>query len=201
MNIPHFTRSFRLSLLVMAWAVGSRGLAADWQSLTGNSPFGGAAGATTATAPSELEFRGVVQEEGVYLINLFNPTTKTSQWIPVKGSAPGLEVKSYDASTDKVQVTLAGRALTLPLKQARVTLTQAAGPAAPVANADNAGDGANPKGDRPVDMGRGRPGNGFDPATMMRNLPPETQAMIQEFRRRRAERAGQPQPAPNANQP
>jgi hypothetical protein len=186
----------RLALMGTALAGGSRGLAADWQSLTGNSPFGQSAGQTPAAAPDDLEFRGVVQEEGVYFVNLFNPTTKTSQWIPVQGRAPGLEVGSYDARTDKLQVTQAGRSLTLELKQARVTLVQpAAAPAAP--SAENTAD-AN-RGDRTAE-GRGpRPAPGGDPAAMMRNLPPEAQAMIQEFRRRRAERATQ-QTAPRPRQ-
>lgn len=165
--------------------------AADWQSLTANSPFGHTTVADPVAAPDELEFRGVVQEEGVYFVNLFNPTTKTSQWIPVQGRAPGLEVGSYDARTDKLQVTQAGRPLTLALKQARVTLVQPAPvPAAP--NAQNSTDAG--KGDR-----GGRPGNDGDPAAMVRNLPPEAQAMIQEFRRRRAERASQ-QSAPRPRQ-
>ncbi|HEX7631906.1 MAG TPA: hypothetical protein VF388_07225, partial [Lacunisphaera sp.] len=140
-------------------------------------------------APDQLEFRGVVQEEGVYLVNLFNPTTKTSQWIPVKGKAPGLEVKSYDANADKVEVTLSGKALTLPLKQARVTLLQAT-PAPAPASADNAngtGDRAAEKREARSRFGQGE--NGAPPT--FRNLPPEAQAMIEEFRRRRAERASQ----------
>lgn len=170
--------------------------AADWQSLTGNSPFGQTTASGPAAAPDELEFRGVVQEEGVYFVNLFNPTTKTSQWIPVQGRAPGLEVGSYDARTDKLQVTQGGRPLTLALKQARVTLVQPVVPA-PAPNADNSAD-AN-KGERTGEGRGGRPGNGGDPAAMMRNLPPEAQAMIQEFRRRRAERANQ-QTAPRPRQ-
>lgn len=179
--------SFRLLLLSAAMAAGAPLVATDWQSLTDNSPFGQTAAAGPAATPGELEFRGVVQEEGVYFVNLFNPTTKTSQWIPVQGRAPGLEVGAYDASTDKLQVTQAGRPLTLALKQARVTLVQPAPAAAP--NAENAAD-AN-KADRTAEGRGGRSANGGDPAAMMRNLPPEAQAMIQEFRRRRAERATQ----------
>ena len=172
-------------VLVAMGLAGARG--ADWQSLTGNSPFGQAAASGPAAAADELEFRGVVQEEGVYFVNLFNPTTKTSQWLPVQGRAPGLEVGAYDARTDKLQVTQAGRPLTLVLKQARVSLVQPA-PAPDTPNVENAADPN--KSDRTAE-GRGRPGNGGDPAAMIRNLPPEAQAMIQEFRRRRAERATQ----------
>jgi hypothetical protein len=186
-------QSFRQLMLSAGLIAGSQLCAADWQSLTNNSPFGAATPSGPAAAPDELEFRGVVQEEGVYFVNLFNPATKTSQWIPVQGRAPGLEVGSYDARTDKLQVTQAGRPLTLALKQARVTLVQ---PVAAAPNAENTAE-AN-KGDRATE-GRGRPGNGGDPAAMIRNLPPEAQAMIQEFRRRRAERANQ-QNAPRQRQ-
>jgi hypothetical protein len=161
---------------------------ADWQSLTANSPFGPASATAGPTAPDQLEFRGVVQEAGVYYVNLFNPTTKTSQWIPVQGRAPGLEVGAYDSRTDKLQVTQDGRPLTLTLKQARVNLVQPA----PAPSAPNAENPADPnQADRGLDGRAGRSGNGGDPAAMMRNLPPEAQAMIQEFRRRRAERASQ----------
>jgi len=189
-------QSFRWILLSAGLVAGAQLFAADWQSLTNNSPFGQSPASGPAAAPDELEFRGVVQEEGVYLVNLFNPTTKTSQWIPVQGRAPGLEVGSYDARTDKLQVTQAGRPLTLALKQARVTLVQpVAAAAAP--NAENSAEAG--QSDRTAEGRGGRSGNGGDPAAMMRNLPPEAQAMIQEFRRRRAERSAQ-QTAPRPPQ-
>ncbi len=203
METVSFAYLFRLPPLRMLLALAGplAGQAADWQSLTGNSPFGPGAVTAPATAGEDLEFRGVVQEEGVYLINLFNPTTRTSQWIPVKGQAPGLEVRAYDARTDKVEVTQAGRPLTLTLKQARVTLVQPVAPLPLPPNNENPGDGK--KGDRSADgpsPGPALPGNGGAPSTTMRNLPPEAQAMIQEFRRRRAERANQ-RPVPTQRQP
>lgn len=184
-SLPGRFRRFGSAALVVAGLGVAQG--ADWQALTGKSPFGPAASSAPDAAPDQLEFRGVVQEEGVYLINLFNPATKTSQWIPVAGRAPGLEVRGYDERTDKVEITLAGRPLTLALKQARVALVQPSA-AAPAPNPENTAEAG--KGDRAAD-GRGRSGNGGDPAAMIRNLPPEAQAMIQEFRRRRAERASQ----------
>lgn len=171
--------------------------ASEWQSLLGNSPFGQAAAAPAENvATGDFEFRGVVQEEGVYLVNLYNPTTKTSQWLAVNGKAPGVEVQAYDAVAEKVQINQAGRTLTLPLKQARVALV-----AAPPPPADNPAPTAEgqegPGGDRRAQIRElirnrveGGPGSSAQPP---RNLPPEAQAMIEEFRRRRAERA--------ANQP
>ena len=121
--------------------------ATDWQALMGNSPFGQSAVTAPATASGELEFRGVVQEGSIYLVNLYNPATKTSQWIPVKGRVPGLEVQSYDAGSDKVSITTSGRPLTLALKQAHVALLAAApvAPPAAVASADAAGPNDSPE--------------------------------------------------------
>lgn len=205
MNFPSLPRLTVLlaALPVAAWA-------ADWQALLGNSPFGAPA-PVTATATGDLEFRGVVQEEGVYFVNLYNPATKTSQWMPVNGQAPGLEVKSYDASADRVQITQAGRALTLPLKQARIALVAMAPVAAPAPagglGAAPGGENVNP--DNPEDrraqireMIRARLQNGQnapngpngEPVPLMRNLPPEAQAMIEEYRRRRAEGAANSEP-------
>jgi hypothetical protein len=166
--------------------------AADWQALLDNSPFGQTT-AASPTATGDLEFRGVVQEEGVYFVNLYNPTTKTSQWIEVNGKVPGLEVQAYDAGSDKVQIMQAGRSLTLPLKQARVALVAAV--AAPVAAANpNARDNPDDRRNQIRDMvrarlegGPGGPNGGTAP--LIRNLPPEAQAMIEEFRRRRAQGA------------
>jgi hypothetical protein len=170
-------------------------VAADWQTLLGNSPFGQTASdAPAASAPNDLEFRGVVQEEGVYFVNLYNPTTKTSQWIEVNGKVPGLEVQSYDAASDKVQITQAGRSLTLPLKQARVALVAAVAAPPPADNKvgdPNAKENLDERRAQIRDMVRARLENGpnGEPTPLMRNLPPEAQAMIEEYRRRRAERA------------
>ena len=190
----------RLALLLLAGLPGALS-AADWQSLLGNSPFGSTVAASTGET-GDLEFRGVVQEEGIYFVNLYNPATKTAQWIAVSGTAPGLEVKSYDAISDKVQIMQAGRALTLPMKQAHVSLVSvalvAAAPAptgAKGANSDS-GNGENLEDRRAQvrDMIRARLENGpkGEPSPLMRNLPPEAQAMIEEYRRRRAGNAATP---------
>jgi len=110
--------------------------AADWQSLRDNSPFGGASAPNTPPVDS-LEFRGVVQEEGVCLVNLYDPVTRSARWIPVNSGVAGLEVIAYDAATDKVKIAQAGRPLTLALKQARVSLLTAPVAAAPAASPGN----------------------------------------------------------------
>lgn len=190
---------FRVAAL--GFVVSPIGRAADWQSLLGNSPFGQTAAPAAAT--EEVEFRGVVQEEGVYLVNLYNPATKASQWIPVSGKAPGLEVKSYDAGSDKVQVISAGRPLTLPLKQARVTLVAASAAPANANPAEGAGEDQEARRAQVRDMIRARLQNGPNgaPSPLMQNLPPEAQQMIEEFRRRRAERAANGDQSDQTQQP
>jgi hypothetical protein len=198
----HFPRIFPLlvRLLVpglLGWSATSAAAASDWQSLLGNSPFGPAAGATNVPAANELEFRGVVQENGVYYVNLFNPATKTAQWIEVHGQTTGIQVHSYDSQTGRVTVTHGGRQLTLPFKQTRVTLLETPPPAPAV----TAGASAPPQpGEQP-----GSPAAG-PPREFFRNLPPDARAMIEEFRRRRAaaaaERAQQQQsPGAAGNKP
>lgn len=158
--------------------------ASDWQSLLGNSPFGPAANAANVPAAGELELRGVVQEDGVTYVNIFNPATKTAQWIEVNGQATGIQINAYDSQTGRVTVTQGGRQLTLPFKQARISLLdtpppqpapQVAGaPAQPAAGGEQAAQGND---------GRAR--------EFYRNLPPDTRAMIEEFRRRRAAAAAE----------
>ena len=176
-------------MLLVVLPVGVR--AGDWQSLLNNTPFG-QTGVVSAGSPGDLEFRGVVQEEGLYLVNLYNPSTRTAQWIQVNGEAPGVEVKSYDAVSDKVQITSAGRSLTLPLKQAKVALLASA-PAASGEKSSPEGDKSDRRGDiRDMIRARLEGGGASDGSPFMRNLPPEAQAMIEEFRRRRAENSGGP---------
>lgn len=175
------------ALLVLLGGATVGRAADDWQPLLNNSPFGQAA-APTKGAPGELEFRGVVQEEGSFLVNLYNPTTKTSQWVPVNGHAPGLEVKSYDAQEEKVQIMQGGRPVTLPLKQAKIALAKAPVLPSPGGNGDKQDDKDEQRRQEVRDMIRARLEGGGDPAQVIRSLPPEAQAMMEEFRRRRSER-------------
>jgi hypothetical protein len=103
-----------------------------------------------------------------------------------------------------VEIIQGGRPLTLALKQAHVALAQPVAPAGPVPENPDGNRGDRPADGREGMRGRGQgTGNGEGPP-MVRNLPPEAQAMIQEFRRRRAERANQgvqPQGQPQAATP
>jgi hypothetical protein len=150
----------------------------DWQSLLGNSPFGQAAPVPAGTAVGDLEFRGVVEEEGMFLVNLYNPVTKTAQWLPVSARAEGLEVKSYDAGSGKLEITQAGRPLSLSLKLARIAL---AGNTAALQLVSEPNREA------------------ADGAEFMRNLPPEARRLLQDVRRRQTLRP--PFPGTEADPP
>jgi len=110
-----------------------------------------------------LEFRGVVQENGTWVVSLFSTATKTSQWIPVNAGTATLIVNSYDPSADKVEVVHAGRTLTLALKRARVSRDREALPPAIAVNKAADGEGES-------------------------TMPSAADEIMQEVRRRRAER-------------
>jgi hypothetical protein len=158
--------------------------AGDWQSLLGNSPFGQTSAAPAGNPSGDPEFRGVVEEEGIYLVNLYQPGTKTAQWVPVPGRVPGLQVEAYDAVAQQVRITLAGRALVLPLKLARVSLVGHSATRQLI-------DPVNPPAAEEV---AGLP-------EFMRNLPPEARRLLEDVRRRRAIRDPFPGPAPAGNPP
>lgn len=136
----------------------------DWQSLLGHSPFGQTAPVSAGPTAGDLEFRGVVEEEGVFLVNLYNPATKTAQWLPVNARADGLEVKSYDAGSGTLEVAQAGRSLSLSLKQARIGLAGNTASLQLVSEPDR---------------------EAADGAEFLRNLPPEARRLLQDVRRRR----------------
>ena len=153
-------------LVFIGGTLGSlRGGEGDWHGLLGNSPFGQKTAAPLVGVTGDLEFRGLVQEESVLLVNLYNPATKTSQWVPLLGRAPGLEVQAYDAATGRLRITQDGRVLTLSLKEARVALVSN------TASLQLTDQPAPETADLPE---------------FIRNLPPEARQMLQEVRRRRA---------------
>ncbi len=147
------------------------GRAADRASVLANSPFGPAAtpAASPTTVPAAVEFRGVVREGNVWLVNLYQVATKKSHWVPVGGEAAGLLVQGYDETTGRVSVLSAGQPLLLPLKQSRVVLQ---------------GDNAPLK---LLDPGeRTTAAEAPQLPDFMRDLPPEARKLLEESRRRRA---------------
>ncbi|WP_438480166.1 hypothetical protein [Oleiharenicola lentus] len=191
--------SASLRVLALLASVQAVGLAADWPSLTNNSPFGQPPQVVQQQA-GEYEFRGIVKEDDITLINVFNSSTQKSQWIPVQGEAGGIAVGSYDVAANRVQITVSGKPQTLTFKQARVALVQAAPLPPPQGMPPPPGGGV--QGEVRVANAQGVPGpGGADAQKAFNNLPPEAKSMIDEIRRRRALRAQQvQQPAPATNQ-
>jgi hypothetical protein len=66
----------------------------------------------------EVEFRGVVQFNGVYEFSLFYKTEQRGYWIAENQSESGISVRSFDADTMTVTVTLNGRSERLSLMSA-----------------------------------------------------------------------------------
>jgi hypothetical protein len=147
------------------------GRAADPASVLANSPFGPGAAATAApaTVPAAVEFRGVVREGNVWLVNLYQVATKKSSWVPVGGEAAGLLLQGYDETTGRVSVLSGGQPLLLPLKQSRVVLQ---GDHTPLKRLDPAEHVTPAEAPRMPDF--------------MRDLPPEARKLLEEARRRRA---------------
>ncbi len=106
------------ALIVLGW---SSSMAADYrQSLLGNSPFGSAVASVAPPAAAELELRGIVREDDVILVNIFDGSTHSSQWIAVNSRGANIAVLSYDDSTESAQILVDSRALTLTLKNSRI---------------------------------------------------------------------------------
>jgi hypothetical protein len=66
----------------------------------------------------ELEFRGVVQMNGVYEFSLFNKKENRGYWITENGSENGLSVRNFNLDAMSITVTLNGRTEQLTLMTA-----------------------------------------------------------------------------------
>lgn len=66
----------------------------------------------------ELEFRGVVQLNGVYEFSLFQKSENKGYWIPENGSENGIQVSNFNLDAMSITVTLNGRTEQLTLMTA-----------------------------------------------------------------------------------
>ncbi len=131
--------------------------------------LGGAIGALSAAEDPTLEFRGVVQEGELCLVNLHDPATKVSRWVAVGGEADGWRVVRFDADATQLVVQRAGRSQTLPLKRYLVSVD---GPTAPLKLLP-------PDQRVPASVAPDMP-------DYLRELPPEARRLLSEVRRRPA---------------
>ncbi len=170
MSTNHGLPRLALPLLGAMLLIGtiSVGRGADRPAVLVDSPFGPAV-TLPASAPAGVEFRGVVREGNVWLVNLYHAATKKSHWLPVGGEADGLLVKGYDEATGRVSVLQAGQPLLLPLKQSRVALQGDNTPLRLLGPAERVTEAEAPH-----------------LPEFMRDLPPEARKLLEEARRRRA---------------
>jgi hypothetical protein len=66
----------------------------------------------------ELEFRGVIQLQGIYQFSLFSKKDNRGYWIPENSSESGIKVSNFDRDTMRVTVTRNGRIEQLTLQNA-----------------------------------------------------------------------------------
>lgn len=142
--------------------------ATDGQPRFADSPFETGL-AVSAPVRAGVEFRGIVREGDVWLVNLYAAATKKSYWLPVGGGAAGLLVKSYDEATGRLTVLQGDEPLLLSLKQSRVLLQGNNTPLKLLGPADRITEAEAPH-----------------MPEFLRDLPPEARKLLEEARRRRA---------------
>ncbi|QYM79228.1 hypothetical protein K0B96_01020 [Horticoccus luteus] len=89
--------------------------------LAENSPFlpPNSAAAPTAEA-TPLELRGILTMGSKSSFNLYDPATKTSEWVGLNEQGQKFTVTNFDAGNDRVTVNYQGRVLTLTLQQPKI---------------------------------------------------------------------------------
>ena len=66
----------------------------------------------------ELEFRGIVQMNGIYQFSLFNKKLNRGYWIAENGAESGISVRNFDLSGMRITVSQNGRSEQLTLMTA-----------------------------------------------------------------------------------
>jgi hypothetical protein len=120
----------RLALVLALCALNSASaLHAASSKLESNSPFLPAGHNTMKVAPKpppvvngplsrELEFRGIVQMNGIYEFSLFNKKLNRGYWIAENGAESGISVRNFDLDAMRIAVTMNGRTEQLTLMAA-----------------------------------------------------------------------------------
>jgi len=124
----HAAISSKIPLVVLACLTLGISLAAASSKLESNSPFLPAGYNTpkpvkpppvvNGPLSRELEFRGIVQMNGIYEFSLFNKKLNRGYWIAENGSESGISVRNFDLSGMWITVTQNGRSEQLTLMTA-----------------------------------------------------------------------------------
>ncbi len=124
----HAAISSKIPLVVLACLTLGISLAAASSKLESNSPFLPAGYNTpkpvkpppvvNGPLSRELEFRGIVQMNGIYEFSLFNKKLNRGYWIAENGSESGISVRNFDLSGMRITVSQNGRSEQLTLMTA-----------------------------------------------------------------------------------
>ncbi|MBW7896014.1 MAG: hypothetical protein H3C27_12920 [Opitutaceae bacterium] len=109
-------RSFPSCLLLCAGLAGAPALAADFDSLLQNSPFGRTTTAAQPSSAAPLEFRGIMVEDGIHYFSVRETASARSFWVTLHDGGAGSFVASeYDAANQRLTVDYQGTQLVLAL--------------------------------------------------------------------------------------
>jgi len=126
----HAATASKASLIALASLTLVASLAAASSKLESNSPFLPPGHNTMKVVPEtpppvvngplsrELEFRGIVQMNGVYEFSLFNKKLNRGYWIAENGAESGISVRNFDLSRMRITVSQNGRSEQLTLMTA-----------------------------------------------------------------------------------
>ena len=124
----HAAISSKIPLVVLACLTLGISLAAASSKLESNSPFLPAGYNTpkpvkpppvvNGPLSRELEFRGIVQMNGIYEFSLFNKKLNRGYWIAENGAESGISVRNFDLSGMRITVSQNGRSEQLTLMTA-----------------------------------------------------------------------------------
>lgn len=115
-----------LVVLSACWA-GTETSSFAEQALSTDSPFlpmpGEGGQAKAASDNAALELKGVMVDRDTVLFNIFNQSTKKSQWVALRATGSDIVVKSHELvdDTDTVTVEHQGRTLRLVLAKPKTT--------------------------------------------------------------------------------
>lgn len=97
--------------------------------LVRDSPFLPRGGAVAAdTGPAQLEFRGVVFEDGGYSFSVYDQSRRIASWLRLDEPGQPLVVRKFDEVKETLTVEHHGLMLTLPLRRAKVQALAAGAP-------------------------------------------------------------------------
>jgi hypothetical protein len=91
----------------------------------------------------EIEFRGIVQLDGVYQFSVYNKTEQKGYWLQENQSENGISIRSFDPENQSITINMNGRS-------ERLTLMSESGAPMPVAVSVNTAQNSQSKANTPA---------------------------------------------------